>query len=275
MILPDVIAVYSQNQIWNNIGIDSFNNCLDKQHFANYPHQITYNYNSRGFRDVEWPEDLSQVIWCVGDSFTVGLGAPANHAWPAVLQRLTGRRCINIGLNGASNNWMSRTALAILSEFSNANIIVHWSFLHRRELDKNAALQKKFKSFYGSVCDPSWPECEFTEFDQLPLQIQKELVQDHGWTNEIFSEDRIVQYIMSDYSEDVENIKTCIQQLPKTVIHTHVPNWAPPNTQIDNVISVQQIDLARDGFHYDIKTSELLADKIISALACRATDQVH
>lgn len=272
MILHEIIAMSRQNQIWTESGVDSFDKCPDKQHFKNYPYQITYNYNSRGFRDAEWPNDLSQVLWCVGDSFTVGLGAPAHHTWPSVLQRRTGRRCINISLDGASNNWISRTALAILSEFSTADIVVHWSFLHRRELDICTALQKKFDFFYNSVRDPSWPNCKFTEFSQLPWQIQKELIQVHGWNTNIFSEDRITQYIHSDHSEDIENTKKCIQQLPSTVIHSHIPHWAPPDTKIDNVISTRQVDFARDGLHYDIKTSELLVDKIMSALACRAID---
>jgi hypothetical protein len=209
----------------------------------------------------------------VGDSFTVGLGAPAQHTWPAVLQRRTGRRCINVSLDGASNNWIARTALAILSEFPTADVVVHWSFLHRREIDLNTALQKKFNLFYNNVRDSSWPNCTFAEFDQLPRHIQLELTQMHGWNTDIFGDDRVTQYIYSDHNQDIENTKTCIQQLPSTVIHSHIPNWAPPHTKINNIISTQQVDLARDGFHYDIKTSELLVDKIMSALAGHASGQ--
>ena len=273
MLLPELFLPSRARKTLDYSGMDSPEWCLDLVHFNSYAWPVQYTYNSRGFRDAEWPTDFSQVIWCVGDSFTVGLGAPAQHTWPAVLQHRTGRRCINVSLDGASNNWIARTALAILTEFPTADVVVHWSFLHRRELDDQQVLQKKFDCLYNSVRDPSWPKCDFTEFDQLPQRIQKELTQVHGWNTNIFSDDRVTQYIYSDHNQDIENTKTCIQQLPSTVIHSHIPNWAPTGTEINNIISIKQVDLARDGFHYDIKTSELLVDKIMSALAGHASYQ--
>jgi hypothetical protein len=277
MTLPELFLPSRAGKTLDQSGMDSPDRCMDLAHFKLYPHPVQYVYNSRGFRDAEWPSDLSQVIWCVGDSFTVGMGAPAHHAWPAVLQRRTGRTCINVSKDGASNNWIARTALAILSEFPTADIVVHWSFLHRREIDLNAALQKKFEFFYDSVRDPTWTDCEFAEFAQLPLRIQKELTRIHGWNTDIFSDDRVTHYVDSDYSEDIANTKTCIQQLASRVIHSHIPAWAPPDIDIgidiDNIIATEQMDLARDGFHYDIGTSELLVDKIMSALASRAIAQ--
>lgn len=273
MILPELFLPSLAGAVSEYSGLDTLERCLDRDHFVSYPYQILYRYNSRGFRDKEWPDQFDHVIWCVGDSFTHGLGVPQSHAWPAVLQRRTVRRCINVSMDGASNNWIARTALAILKEFPTADIVVHWSFLHRRELNDQQALQKKFDCFYNSVRDPSWPRCDFTEFDQLPQHIQKELKHVHKWNTDIFSDDRVTQYIHSDLNEDIANTKTCIQQLPSTVIHSHIPNWAPLGTKINNIISTRQVDLARDGFHYDIRTSELLVDEIMSAVACRAIDQ--
>jgi hypothetical protein len=272
VILPDLFLPSRAKQVLDYSGIDSVEDCVDNKHFMTYPYTVQYNYNSRGFRDQEWPEQFDQVLWCIGDSFTVGLGSPQQHTWPAVLQQLTGRRCINVSLDGASNNWISRTAQAILLQFPLADILVHWSFLHRRELTIDKALQKKFDFCYNSVRDSSWPDCKYSEFDQLPLRIQKELIQIHGWRTDIFSDDRVIQYTMSDQVQDIENTKTCIQQLRGHVIHSHIPNWAPPDTiiDIDNMISVDQVDYSRDGFHYDIKTSELLVDKIMTVLTSNA-----
>ena len=92
MILPDFILPSRQNQVWDKSGIDSYEECKDKKHFKSYPYAVDYDYNSRGFRDSEWPEDIDQLthaIWCVGDSFTEGLGSPAEHAWPFLLQNQT------------------------------------------------------------------------------------------------------------------------------------------------------------------------------------------
>ena len=71
--------------------------------------QVKYNYNSRGFRDNEWPtKNLVDTIWCFGDSFTVGLGQPQNECWPKVLESKINKKTINISLNGGSVNWITR-----------------------------------------------------------------------------------------------------------------------------------------------------------------------
>ena len=60
MILPDFLLPSRVNKRWEFSGIDSIEQCLDKNHFKNYPHPITYSYNSRGFRDNEWPESINK-----------------------------------------------------------------------------------------------------------------------------------------------------------------------------------------------------------------------
>ena len=83
-----------------------------------YLHPITYNYNSRGFRDQEWPDsmtELREATWCVGDSFTVGLGSPVTHTWPNVLQQTLQKKTINVSMDGASNNLIARKVLKILT----------------------------------------------------------------------------------------------------------------------------------------------------------------
>ena len=106
MILPDFVIPNRANRTLLETGIDSLEQCNNKKWFINYPYSVTYHYNSRGFRDTEWPEDLNLAIWCFGDSFTVGLGNPTEHTWPYILEKETGIRCINISLDGASNDWM-------------------------------------------------------------------------------------------------------------------------------------------------------------------------
>ena len=77
----------------DNTGLDTYESCFDKEHFKNYSKKISYEYNSKGFRDVEWPTDLSDCIWCIGDSFTEGLGQPFEETWPQVLQKNSGKTC--------------------------------------------------------------------------------------------------------------------------------------------------------------------------------------
>ena len=130
-------------KIQNRIGIpeskndemDNLEECLDKDHYLSYTKDISYRYNSRGFRDNEWPEDLSDVIWCVGDSFTVGIGQPFEETWPQILESKLGKRCINLGESGCSNDTMSLRIKEICKLHSPKLIVVMWSFFQRRRIN--------------------------------------------------------------------------------------------------------------------------------------------
>jgi hypothetical protein len=236
-LLPELYLPSRVNQHWLESGMDSLELCQDREHYLSYPHKVEYHYNSRGFRDAEWPDDLSNVIWCIGDSYTVGLGSPREHTWPYMLQQRLVRRTINVSLDGASNNWIARIGSAILTEFPNANIVTHWSFLHRRELGV-----EEIKQLHNS------PDCQ------------------------VASEKRRLEQINSTTEEDIVNTRLCIQQLQGNIVHSAIPSWAPAdaNLDCDNVIQTEQLDYARDGFHYDILTSNALVCEIIPALASNA-----
>jgi len=118
-----------------NSGMDTLEGCFDKDHYQSYTKDISYRYNSRGFRDYEWPEDLSDVVWCVGDSFTVGIGQPFEETWPQVLDKETGKRCINLGEDGCSNDTMSLRIQEICKLYNPKLIVVMWSYLHRRRVN--------------------------------------------------------------------------------------------------------------------------------------------
>lgn len=273
--LPELYLSTTANKHWQESGPDSLESCLDHEHYLSFPHRVDYHYNSRGFRDAEWPNDLSDVIWCIGDSFTVGLGSPVEHLWPTILQNRAGHRTINVSMVGASNNWISRIGVAILKQFPQAKLVVHWSFIHRREADISTILNERFLNFYKSVKDVSWPDCkDFQDFSNLPDWIQTEITQvhDHNWSKTVLAEDRRLPYIHSTTEEDIINTQLCIQQLHGNVVHSAIPNWAPPNTDLNysNIIPTEQLDYARDKFHYDIITSNALVDKLIPALALNA-----
>ena len=274
--LPDLYLPSRANQQWDTSGIDSFETCLDQQHYQSYPHTIDYRYNSRGFRDAEWPNDLSNVIWCIGDSFTVGLGSPLEHTWPCVLQQRTGRRTINVGLDGASNNWIARVAEAILTQFPDAIIVTYWSFLHRRESDPAPILETKFQNLYHQVREWYWPDCNSSQdLEKLPIYIKRKMMNHRGWKGIIaYGDERLTHHVRSTVEEDINNTQQCVARLPNHVIHTAIPGWAPADSGLNfsNIILTTQLDYARDNFHYDILTSHALVDCIIPALALNATD---
>ena len=243
MILPDFILHSRVNARWDYSGIDSIKDCLDKTHFKNYPHKVEYSYNSRGFRDAEWPdsvEELKNAIWCIGDSFTVGVGSPLKHTWPYLLQQQTGRRCINVSMDGASNEWIARKTQKIIKEINPTDIVIMWSYTHRREKKDNSlsdedrrthvetvdALENavNFKSCLDSVVTVD-------DFTNLSLNIVTELIDDFKVYNRMLELSEMARII--DYCKSVHDL-----------------------------LEVKQLDYARDYHHFDKLTSQWLIEQI-------------
>lgn len=214
--------------VWQSGGIDDIERCLDRSHWQDYPHKVEYRYNSRGFRDSEWPSDLSQLaqaIWCVGDSFTVGVGQPFDHIWPQVLARRTGRRTINISMDGASNDWIARRARAIIDEVAPRQMIVMWSYIHRRESADSSLIDEDRLLFCDAKRD-------------------------------------------SSTADDLENFLQCRSRLSGTntqLVQAAIPNFcvfepsmsAQDGTEVcADLMIIHQLDRARDGHHFDILTAE-------------------
>ena len=149
-------------------GMDSFENCNNKEHFKNYKKHITYQYNSRGFRDRKWPTDLSDVVWCVGDSFTVGLGQPYKETWPYLLETKVKKRCINLGEDGCSNDTIALRALEIYKLYKPKLIIIMWSYFHRRRVDNQDIHFDKTN--FGSNEDIKNFANNFRIVDSLPIK---------------------------------------------------------------------------------------------------------
>jgi len=279
VILPDFVLPTRVNQCWEYSGIDSLEHCLDPVHFKQYSWPITYNYNSRGFRDQEWPvsvEELKNSIWCVGDSFTVGLGSPLEHTWAYLLGKKTQARIINVSLDGASNNWISRKVVDILQQLSPHCIVIHWSYLHRREKDANQIWQ----DFYRDIKDPQWPLCNsIADIQQLPNNIKQEIDQ---WPRPTLSDEdlRIECRLDATDEDDLNNTIQCISAVNQAsshtkIIHSFIPKFCKKANNIyqyldqNSLIYVPEflkIDLARDGHHYDCLTSQQFVDQIVQIL---------
>ena len=152
-----------------NSGMDTLEKCLDKDHYLSYTKDISYRYNSRGFRDHEWPEDLSDVIWCVGDSFTVGIGQPFEETWPNILQKQIGMRCLNLGEDGCSNDTISLRVQEICRLYKPKFIIVMWSYLARRRV--NGENVQYDKNDFGNDEDMANFSKNFKIVNDLPTNI--------------------------------------------------------------------------------------------------------
>jgi hypothetical protein len=282
VILPDFVLPSRVNQCWQYSGIDSIEHCFDKNHFKQYPHSITYNYNSRGFRDQKWPdsiEELKNSIWCIGDSFTVGLGSPIEHTWSWLLQQQTGCRVINVSMDGASNMWIARRTNLIQKQISPVNIIIMWSYIHRRE-NKDFNLddeQRRIHTIASSdvedidnlkSCIDLVKNNNVTQLsipNYLPMLHPQEIwttVRGMDWPliapgsiNEMLLLPKFVQTELKDYFKLWNKLQQSLELLDKF-------------RDLDNdIIKVKQLDRARDGHHFDIVTSQWVVDQIKNRLA--------
>lgn len=288
MILPQVILPQLKNQCLDTTGLDSRQHCLNKNHFESFAYPVTYHYNSRGFRDLEWPanqQDLINSVWCIGDSFTAGVGSPFEHTWPWVLQHELQTRTINISMDGASNNWIARQASVILETLQPRVMIIHWSYLHRREGLINLAqkITHMFLLHYENIRDPSWPNItQIEQFSTLPVNIQHELLNQSEvpWRQHINDDQLRLWNIKSDLEQDLINTQKCMEMVENycdytKLIHSFIPGSTkgykpdfdhfikPKHAMIDEFLP---LDLARDGHHYDIKTSRYFVSQIVQIL---------
>ena len=224
--LFDFILLSRRNQVWRESGLDSQKKCLDRKHFDSYPYSVEYRYNSRGFRDAEWPksfEELKNSIWCFGDSFTVGIGSSVEHTWVNILQRRTGIRCINVSMDGASNEWIARKINRVLEEINPQWIVVQWSYLHRTE-SSNTNLIDESRQIY--------------HLDNLSEEHQ---------------------------IDNFKKIRSGIKDTTVHIIESFIPESITPlNGPTEFIeLEIEQIDFARDGHHYDHLTAGKFVDSII------------
>ena len=219
-------------------GLDNPKECMDKDHFQNYPKKISYKYNANGFRDHAWPEDLSDVIWCVGDSFTVGIGQPFEETWPQILEKKILKRCLNIGEDACSNDTIALRALEIYKIYKPKLIIIMWSYFHRRRVNNQNVYSDKTN--FGSKQDIENFAKNFLIVDNLPIK-KIHLTVPNALPDSNKCSKKEFDYILSKFD--------FLDQ-----------------TQINKINIFKQLDYARDYHHFDIKTSELVTDLIIEKI---------
>jgi hypothetical protein len=169
---------------------------------------------------------IGNEILAIGDSFTLGLGVNIEDTWPSQLSKLLNYPVLNFSLNGASNDWIARRAQELLQFFNPKCLIIHYTFSHRRERPRI-----------------DWHDDERTECEPI-------------YTNE------------QNLNNWQENFKK-ITNLEKKTVHSFIPRWHtdPFNYTESNMLSpINQIDFARDKFHYGPKTHLQLATNLLELL---------
>lgn len=228
LVLPGTV-----NQFTTYVGIDSPQHATSISHFNEYKKLVVYRYNSLGYRDDEWPEDITNQIWSIGDSFTLGLGQPINEIWPNLVQDKLQRRVINVSMNGASNDWIARRIEYILANFNPCAILVQWSYLHRRE-HPDASRSDEERALNYIINDTQDVE-NFTKNLNIVESAKKDTV--------------VVHSFVPNFFETPE---------AETAVYTEL-------TQQNSMFFIppSQVDFSRDGYHYDILTATAYADLYI------------
>lgn len=280
--LDDFMLPSRSNQHWKYSGIDSLYQCRDKKHFKLYPHEISYNYNSRGFRDSEWPdslEKLKQSIWCVGDSFTVGIGSPLEHTWVHQVGQQLNKSTINISLDGASNHWIARKTLDIIKQISPELIIIQWSYLHRSE-SSNGTQSDEHRRMLHDPVDLLDDYALISKLIKFVEQIES-----------VKENTKIIHSFIPNFGVDMESVWNQIRdsswpEFPKTIrefnlLDTRIINEIDNNFKMKELFEISYklyqsiehyikpivvLDIARDGHHYDILTAQQFAVDISKLL---------
>lgn len=272
MTLQDLVIQSRVNQCWAHSGLDSPDHCKDIQWFEAYPYHIEYNYNSRGFRDQEWPDTLAQLadsIWCLGDSFTVGLGSPALHTWPRVLQQARGQRTINVSMDGASNSWMQRWAMQICREIRPRVMVMHWSYLTRTETpDASLTDEQRRQRYHPDLLDTTRAMQNFRD-----LVLSLEANKGHTRIIHSFIPDFAVSGTLCKHWQtfagpswpDLPETLAAFDALPDFVIqelrhkfdcYDIFRTWCELRERLEHVPEFARLDRARDGHHYDLLTAQ-------------------
>lgn len=316
MILSDFVLPSRINQFCLETGIDSIKLCPNKHHFKTFKHAVSYQYNSRGYRDIEWPtqlEELNSAIWCVGDSFTVGVGNPFDHIWPQVLQQRTSQRVINVSMDGASNEWIARRAIEIFNTVGPCTMIVMWSYFHRRELIDITLDDEQRRLHVLADNSVEW----YNNSDDIDRKL---FLQCLAQVNHVVG-DRCIHFVIPNAASNLtQNEILCM--INTTWNNLKGQDWpkAPPLTvqqlqllpdfiknelqeihdsydsleklidlyehdygidaQLQNVKCwfggvVPTLDLARDSYHFGIDTSNWVVDKIQQILVEQQQSKVH
>ena len=225
-------------------GIDHPNFCMNKEHFKNYTKLVSYEYNSRGFRDQEWPIDLKNRIWCIGDSFTVGLGQPAEETWPALLEKKIGERCINIGEDGCSNDLMSLRAEYIKKEMEPKIIIIIWSFFWRRFING--------KNVHFDYNKRELPKDDIENFVKNFIKVNQN------------PNCKILNYFIPDCM--ITSSSTLLRSIKDKNKKNFIKllKYHYPTVDFLNCEEIEQLDFSRDGLHFDIKTCQKIVESIMA-----------
>lgn len=275
LIMPELVLPSLANLQRQFHGMDTLNRCLDRTRFLNFPYPIEYHFNSRGFRGPEWPDsisDLQNAIWCVGDSYTTGIGSPLSHTWPCRLSSKINKKVINVSLAGCSNEWIADTAERIVATVNPRHMVVMWSLTRRRQNpDTSLNPEDRRLSFSNSQVDEDWGNflhCK-KRVDSAMTAVQFAIPEFHAGIAHLT---RLWNDIRGpDWPKDPPTFMEELHDLPKHIL-SEIQDAHKCYDRIRQiiepiVINTPRLDRSRDGYHFGLITAEWVAAQAADLLS--------
>ena len=139
-------------------------------------------------------------------------------------------------MNGASNTWIARKTIQIIENIRPKCIVIHWSYLHRRE-DKDESLSDEGRILHQ----------QYNTFEEDYLLL----------------------------GNQIQSITTFANKYGTKILHSFIPFVVSKiDTKLFSSVLVDMkivqenyivLDIARDGHHYGIKTAEMFTDSIVKS----------
>lgn len=248
---------------------------------------FNYQFNSKGFRGPEWPEDLNNAIWTFGDSEMLGVGLPYEHTIPGQIATQLCKPAIGVAILRASNDWIARQVHWLLSDtVSVQKILIQWSFTTRTELDLGQAKSVEMLELYKSIKQFHWPKVNTVKdlqkvnpiimenLDQDPygrkihrMRGAQENAQIHCRPELLFNMNgakntvRLIENVQSNCPSDCK------------IVHSFVPKFGTEEEKsyvyskldqlgINYIPEYQQIDFARDNKHSGTSTIKKFVSEV-------------
>lgn len=269
MILPELVLPSLVNLQRQYHGMDCLRRCRDRDHFKNFPYPIEYRFNSRGFRGPEWPDSrpqLQDAIWCIGDSFTTGVGSPLSHTWPVRLGEKISRPVLNVSLAGCSNEWIADTVESIAAAVNPRHMVIMWSLTRRRQNpDTTLTPENRRLSYSNSQVDEDWEnflQCK-KRVDTAINALQFAIPEFHAGIAHLT---RLWNDIRGpDWPEEPPTFMEELHSLPELILaeikDAHQCYDKIRQVIEPGVITTPRLDRSRDGYHFGLITAEWVASR--------------
>src|SRR6056300_402252 len=225
---------------WNYKDFDIFN---DLENRKNSTHnkvggdksgKIEYKFNELGFRgdSLKTYQKAKKKFITFGCSHTAGIGNELKYTWSQIISDRIGYKYINCGIQGISNDTISRSVLSFTEYLKPDFVIVLHTYPHRQEYTTSEGRRCSYKP------DGKWDFWETTQ------------------GNEIHDSITFIQNDENDLDNQYRNmmlIKYYLKSLNIPLLQYKLEDFQ--KVQVDN-------DLVDSG-HYGIKTNKNFSIKVL------------